>query len=167
MNLLQENYGNFLHPKLKLFLDSPSNEFNTQYPSWPFRVWIIDQKKAISFKGMANADTGYNINLREVRHWINRYVHLTNRNPNPNPIPISSNETALAIVAQEMISEDMNPNTVSNSNNVSDGNNDNNGNNGGNDDNHADNNDDENKEKSRIVMTIASEPVVQSTESNE
>lgn len=165
MNLLQENYGNFLHPKLKLFLDSPSNEFNTQYPSWPFRVWIIDQKKAISFKGMANADTGYNINLREVRHWINRYVHLTNRNRNPNPI--LSNETALAIVAQEMISEDMNPNTVSNSNNVSDGNNDNNGNNGGNDDNHADNNDDENKEKSRIVMTIASEPVVQSTESNE
>lgn len=71
--LFQNTYGELLHPKMKFYLDSPTNEFNTIYPSWPFRVWIINKHKKIELKGMANADIGYTVNLFQIRRWIHNY----------------------------------------------------------------------------------------------
>jgi hypothetical protein len=59
-----------LHEKLTVVIDNVSNDFNAQYPSWPFRVWIIDQNQRIAFKGMANANSGFDINLSHVQNWL-------------------------------------------------------------------------------------------------
>lgn len=90
---------------MSLFLDSPTNEFNTIYPSWPFRVWIIDEKKQIRFKGMAGTDTGYNVNLFPVRSWIRNY-HLNTSSEQA----IQNEDKEGMILAQSLISQDMNNN---------------------------------------------------------
>lgn len=71
--LFQQTYSNLLHTELKIALDGSDNEFIKKYPSWPFRVWIIGKDKDIRFKGMANVDSGYNINLRQIESWLKNY----------------------------------------------------------------------------------------------
>lgn len=59
-----------LHEKVTVVLDNANNDFNSLYSSWPFRVWIIDENHRVAFKGMADADSGFDINLSRVRNWL-------------------------------------------------------------------------------------------------
>lgn len=71
--LFQQTYSSLLHPQMKIVLDGAENQFNELYPSWPFRLWILDKDMIIRFKGMANANSGYNVNLQEIALWLRNY----------------------------------------------------------------------------------------------
>lgn len=75
VQLFIHHYSNIIHDKMKIVLDNSDNEFNSQYPSWPFRVWILNDEKEIVFKGMANANSGYHVNLLDVKYWLQILTH--------------------------------------------------------------------------------------------
>ena len=64
-----------LHERVTVVLDNVNNDFNSTYSSWPFRVWIIDENHRVAFKGMADADSGFDINLSRVRNWLRWLSH--------------------------------------------------------------------------------------------
>lgn len=59
---------------MKIVLDNSNNDFNSQYPSWPFRVWIINETQRIEYKGMANANSGFDVNLCDIKCWLDNYA---------------------------------------------------------------------------------------------
>jgi hypothetical protein len=90
--LFQNHYGTLLHEHTTLLLDNPQNDFNTAYPSWPFRVWIVDETQHLAYKGMANADSGFSINLEDVKNWLRIFV---SRQLQIQLTPMSSTELSL------------------------------------------------------------------------
>jgi len=97
--LFKQSYPNSLHTELKIVLDGPDNEFNKEYPSWPFRLWIIGKDKRIEFKGMADAESGYNVNLERIKTWL--WISGFDKDTQLPQVPKSTGIATSLIVSQE------------------------------------------------------------------
>lgn len=70
--LFQRIYGSSLHPSMSMVVDGPANAFNKAFPSWPFRVWMIDDRKVL-FKGMTT-DNGDNLDTTPLEDLLRDHV---------------------------------------------------------------------------------------------
>jgi hypothetical protein len=94
--LFKQHYGSLIHDRVTLLLDNDKNDFNATYPSWPFRVWIVDEKQLVAYKGMANADSGFSISLDEVETWLR--VFVSRQQPTTVTVPVTEAPSATLTV---------------------------------------------------------------------
>lgn len=55
-------------------MDTAANDFNVNYSSWPFRVWVVDCCQKVVFAGQPTED-GSNLNYGSLRQFIEEPMH--------------------------------------------------------------------------------------------
>lgn len=65
------------HPKMRILLDTMENTFNSHYPSWPTRGWIINQGKIAMVTQPPdgpNEISSRDIKIDIISNWLKKYV---------------------------------------------------------------------------------------------